>query len=136
MTSPIRHNEVEKQEVQIADGIERTRPRKIFAPLADVLETPEEIVVLADMPGVDENNLDITLEKNILSIAALVDPPSFEGYSLAYREYASGDYQRSFTLSDEVDRDKISATVKDGLLKLILPKSKFSKARKITVKAE
>lgn len=86
------------------------------------------------MPGVDENSVDITLEQNVLTIngyAALVEP---EGYRLADAEYRVGDYQRRFTLSDQIDRDKIEAMVKDGVLRLRLPKVKPT-ARKIAVKA-
>ncbi len=126
--------EVEKQEIQ-TDGAERTRARKAYVPRADIYETNDEIIVLADMPGVDENSVDITLEKNVLSINGYVEPDQPTNYSLAYAEYEVGDYQRSFTLSDEIDRDNIQAAVKDGVLHLHLPKAGPAKARKITVKA-
>ncbi len=126
--------EVEKQEIT-TDGVERTRARKAYVPRVDIFETAEEIVVVADMPGVDENSVDITLEKNVLNLTGYVEPVRPENYSLAYAEYDQGDYQRSFTFSDEVDQENIQATVKNGVLHLRLPKAAPVKARKIAVKA-
>ena len=127
--------EIQKVEDQAVDNVENTRDREVFSPRADVLETGEAIVVVADMPGVVEDSVDITLEKNVLTIQGRVDAPEREGYKLTYGEYQDGDYERSFALSEGVDRDGIEATVKDGVLRLTLPKSKEAAARKIPVKA-
>ncbi|MBN1993280.1 MAG: Hsp20/alpha crystallin family protein [Anaerolineae bacterium] len=127
--------EAEKQEVATVEGIERTRARRAYVPHVDIYETDDAIVLLTDMPGVDEKSLDITLEKNVLTINGYVDTEAPDNYSLAYAEYETGDYQRSFTLSEEIDREKIEATVKDGVLRLHLPKAGPAKTRKITVKA-
>ncbi len=116
-------------------GAERTRDRLAFAPRADIYETDEAITVVADMPGVDENSVDITLENNVLTINGYVEPQQPEGHSLAYAEYQVGDYQRAFTLSDQIDRDGIEAVVKDGVLRLYLPKITEAKKRKIAIKA-
>lgn len=126
--------EVEKREIS-PDGAERTRARKAFVPRADIYETYDELVVLADMPGVDENSVEITLEKNVLTISADVDLVQPENYSLVYAEYEEGDYERSFTLPKEIDLNKIEATVKDGVLSLHLPKVGEARAKKIAVKA-
>lgn len=126
--------EVEKQEIT-SNGAERTRARKAYVPQADIFETSDAIVVVADMPGVDENSVDITLEKNVLSINGFVEWTQPENYSLAYAEYEVGDYFRRFTLSDEVDQENIQATVKNGVLRLHLPKAGPALARKISVKA-
>ena len=125
---------VEKREVAESDA-ERTRDRPAFVPRADIYETDEAIVVVADMPGVDENSIDITLEKDVLTINGFVEPATPEGYSLAYAEYRVGDYQRAFALSNQVDRDGIEASLKDGVLRLHLPKVTEAKTRKIAVKA-
>ena len=126
--------EAGKQEV-VETGAERTRDRLAFVPRADVYETAEAITVVADMPGVDETSLDITLENNILSINGYVEPLRPEGYSLAYAEYEVGDYQRAFALSDQIDRDGIEAVVKDGVLRLFLPKATEARKRRIAIKA-
>ena len=124
--------DAEKQEVEQGEA-ERTRDRKAFVPRVDIYEAGDEIVVVADMPGVNENTVEITLEKGVLSITGTVDPVPPEGYDLAYAEYEVGDFQRSFRLSDQIDQDKIAAHVKDGVLRLHLPKIGPAQARKIAV---
>jgi len=128
-------NHVEKQEVEVVEGTERTRPGKAYIPRADIYETNDELVIVADMPGVAENSLDITLEKNVLSIKGFVEIPTPDNYSLAYAEYEVGDFERNFTLSNELDRENISAKVKNGVLYVHLPKAAPAKTKKITVNA-
>jgi HSP20 family protein len=132
-TVEIQDHELEKQE--IAEGVaERTRARPAFVPRADIYETNGSIKVVVDMPGVNEDTVDITLEQNVLTIDGYVAPVEHEGYRLAYSEYRVGDYQRSFTLSGQIDRDKIEATVSGGVLHLHLPKIGPT-TKKIAVKA-
>ena len=126
--------EVHKQEANEPEMSERTRDRRVFIPRADIYETEKEIVVLADMSGVSEKDVDINLDKNTLTINGYVDFASYENYCLDSFEYGVGDYQRSFIISDEIDRDKIEATVKNGVLHLHLPKAPAAQARKISVK--
>jgi len=127
--------EIQKQESQPVETAERTPPRRTFSPRTDVFETQEAIVVVADMPGVEEKSLDIVLEKNVLTLRGKAGFEAPKNYGLVYNEYADGDYERSFVLSDGVDRDQIDAVVKNGVLRLRLPKVKQALARKITVKA-
>ncbi len=124
--------ETEKQEVQ-ESGAERTRARPAFIPRSDIYELDNEIVVVADMPGVDADSVEITLERNTLTINGYVKPTELAGYTPAYAEYREGDYQRSFSLSNEIDQSKIEANMKDGVLYLHLPKVGPT-TRKIAVK--
>ena len=126
--------EVEKQEIVASENSERTRDCQCFIPRSDIFEMDDDIVVIVDVPGADEESIEITLEKNVLTINAYVAPDDFEGYSLAFGEYQVGDYQRSFRLSNEIDREKIEATIKEGVLRLSLPKAQEAKTRKIAVK--
>jgi HSP20 family molecular chaperone IbpA len=126
--------DIEKREVE-ESGVERTRDRLAFVPRADVYETAEAIVVVADMPGVDEDSVDITLEDNVLTINGFVEPVQPEGYGLAYAEYRTGDYLRAFTLSDQIERDGIEATLNAGVLRLYLPKAEAAKLRRIPITA-
>lgn len=128
--------EVQKKEAQTPEGVERTRDRRVFVPAVDIIERKEDILLIADMPGVDEKSVDISLEKNLLTINGYVEPEIPDKHKLVYAEYSIGDYQRTFTLSDEINREKIQATVKNGVLKLVLPKAETAKVKKITVKAE
>lgn len=127
--------EAEKQEITNMDETERTRDRQCFIPRADIYETDDHIILLADIPGADENSTDITLEKNVLTINANVDWNMPEDYGLNYGEYGIGDYQRSFTLSDEIDRENIEATIANGVLRLQLPKAGPAKTKKISVRS-
>jgi HSP20 family molecular chaperone IbpA len=127
--------DVVKQEVVAEDGVERTRSQRVYIPRTGIYEVDDAILVVANMPGVDESSVDITLEKNLLTIKGYVDAVVPEGYTLAYAEYEVGDYERSFTLSDEIDREHIEAEVKAGVLHLRLPKAEPVMARKIAVKA-
>ena len=135
MTTETQAMEVQKEEMLPTEGTERTRETRCFVPRADIYETENEIDVLVDLPGVDQKNVEITLEKNILKINGFVaqEPPA--GYALAFAEYNIGDYERSFRLSNEIDQNKIEATLKDGVLALRLPKAEAAKSRKIAVKA-
>jgi HSP20 family molecular chaperone IbpA len=115
---------------------ERTNTRRVYSPRADVYETPEEIVVVADLPGVTEESLDITLEQRELTVRGTAAPTAPEGYRLIYSEYGEGNYERRFILADSIDRTGIAATLKNGVLQLRLPKVKEALARKIPVKVE
>jgi HSP20 family protein len=125
--------EVQKEELP-AEETERTRDCRCFIPRADIYETSDNIIVMVDMPGIHEDNIDITLEKNILTINGYTDPEPPAGYSLAYGEYEIGDYERSFRVSNQINRDGIEAAYKDGVLSLTLPKAEEAKSRKIAIK--
>lgn len=126
--------ELQKKEAEHVDTVERTRSRKVFIPRVDIYETDKTIELLADMPGIDDKNVDVTLEKNVLTIYGRVEAVQPEGFNLTYAEYDTGDFERSFTLSDEIDREKIGAKVKNGVLSLSLPKAEKAMTRKIEVK--
>ncbi|MHB8092360.1 MAG: Hsp20/alpha crystallin family protein [Syntrophales bacterium] len=128
--------EYEKKPVQEAAGVERTQNRRVYVPKVDIIDTKESVILYADMPGVDEGSVDVTIDKNVLNISGVVKPPEFEGRSIAYAEYDTGDYDRSFTISDDIDREKVEALVKNGVLRLVLHKAPEAAVKKITVRAE
>ncbi|HOF05633.1 MAG TPA: Hsp20/alpha crystallin family protein [Syntrophales bacterium] len=128
--------DLQKQQAQNPLETERTRNRKVYVPKVDIYETKDAMVLIADMPGVDEQSVDVTLEKNILTITGNVEAAVFEGKTLAYAEYDIGDYQRAFTISDEVDQDRIEAAVENGVLRVTLPKVEKAKIKKIAIKGE
>ena len=134
MTEQLSNPETQKQEIVEQDQTERTRDSRVYVPRVDIYETDEVIHVVADIPGADENSIEITLEKNVLSIDADVQVEKPEDYSLTYAEYGIGSFRRKFNISNEIDQENIVAEVKDGVLKLALPKSK-KVAQKISVKA-
>jgi HSP20 family molecular chaperone IbpA len=87
------------------------------------------------MPGVNEKSVEVTLEDNVLTIYGRVDWDVPERMKLTHAEYGIGDYQRIFTISGEINREKIQANVKDGVLRLVMPKNNTPEMKKIAVKA-
>ncbi len=127
--------ESRKKEAVVSEGQERTRQRRVYIPSVDILEGRDDTTVIADMPGIDDTCVEVTVENNILEIYGKVDADIPQDMRLAVSEYGIGDYHRRFSLSDEIDKERIQATVKNGVLKLILPKAEKAKTRKIMVKA-
>ncbi len=121
----------EKQELETSE--ERTEAARYFRPYTDIHESTDSITVTMDMPGVDKKDVDVKLEKDVLTITGHVDLTGYEGLEPVYTEYNVGNYVRSFTISNEVDRDAISAKIDNGVLTVSLPKVKEAAARRITV---
>jgi HSP20 family protein len=127
--------QVQRQESAPANGTERTKTRPVYVPLVDIFEAEDALILVADMPGVDEQGLDLTLEKNVLTIKGTISEGPPAGIAQVYTEYGVGDYERTFTIPNEVDREAIQATVRQGVLRLTMPKSKQAQTRKISVTA-
>jgi len=123
-----------KQETQMQRGVEPTKQGRLFVPPTDIRETNDSIVLTADMPGVKVDGVNITLENDVLTVRGTVADEHRSEAGADYAEYEVGDYQRSFALSDEIDREKIDARMNNGVLTLTLPKTQPSKKR-IEVKA-
>lgn len=134
MTEKEQAMEIKDQKQVPTETTERTRDWPCFIPRADIFETDDAYLIKLDMPGVDENKIDITLEKNTLTINGYSNVERPQGYSLATAEYRIGDYERSFRLTDKINQEDIEAAYEDGVLKLNLPKAEEAKARKIQVK--
>ena len=121
-----------KQEVEKSGG-EGTRPGPVFVPAVDIFENTNEITILADMPGVESNNVDIDLRDNQLTIVGRVEPVEKEKEVSLYKEFNWGDYFRQFSLSNVIDQAKITAKMDNGVLRLVLPKVEKVKPQKIKV---
>lgn len=113
---------------------EATREALTYAPLTDIYETKDGLVILAEMPGVDPEDVDLSVENRVLTITGRASVPEPQGYTLAHGEYRSADFRRSFALSEEVDSGKIDASMRNGVLRLVLPRRGPAPARKIVVK--
>jgi HSP20 family molecular chaperone IbpA len=125
----------EKQTVEQGQEVEATRARPVFLPCTDIIEREDAIVVVAEMPGVGPEAVTVDLTGNELTIWGQVADPAIEGHTLSSWEYEVGDYRRRLRLSGGIDADKIDATIKNGVLQVVLPKSKEAPPQKITVKA-
>lgn len=114
---------------------EITRQARQFVPDVDIYETEDSLVLLADLPGVKPDQLDVRLEKDILTIQGHATPADVAPRNLVHAEYQTGDYYRAFTLSEDIDQDRIQASLKNGVLTLRLPKAARAKARTIKISA-
>ena len=113
---------------------ERVRPGRVFVPAVDIFETPETLVLVADMPGVSGDKVTLDLKENHLTLYGTVSPPLGPGETMVEQEYSIGDFQRDFHLGSLIDQGQIEATMKDGVLRLVMPKVEHAKPRKIDVK--
>jgi HSP20 family protein len=109
--------------------------RETYTPPIDIHEEPEGLVLEADMPGATEQSLQIQLEDNVLDLFARIGALAPQKARLIHEEYRPGDYHRSFILSDEVDRERITAELKNGVLRLLLPKADRARTRRIEIKS-
>ncbi|MBR9981517.1 MAG: Hsp20/alpha crystallin family protein [Desulfatitalea sp.] len=120
---------------EVATAAEQTWPGVIFAPSVDIFETDQQITLLADLPGVTPENMTIDLRDNILTLTGEVAPVGGAEEKEILVEYDTGRYYRQFTLSDVIDQARIDAQLKDGVLRLTLPKVAKAAPRTITVTA-
>jgi HSP20 family molecular chaperone IbpA len=125
--------ELEKKEERAPIENQTGQVRRTVKPRIDLYEAGETIMLLADMPGVIEDDVEITLEKDRLTIRGSVEDRVPEGYRAVYSEHCLANYERSFVLSNEIDSENIEASFKNGVLRLSLPKAEAAKARKIAV---
>ncbi len=126
---------LQKHESHQGGGAERTHARKVFTPRVDILESAHDILVTADMPGVNEKSVHVTLENGVLTIDGTVNWEEPKDYDLVYSEFDVGDYHRAFSLPEAIDQRNIAASVSNGVLHLRLPKAEEAKPRQIVVKA-
>ncbi len=127
------NKELQKREKELEKGVERTMAKNVYTPPVDIIEQKEYIILLADMPGVDAKSVQITLDKDLLTIHGNAEREEHKDSRLVVSEYGFGDYERTFTISNEIDRDNIKASMKDGVMRLTLPKAATAKTRKIPV---
>ena len=114
---------------------EGIRPGLVFRPDVDIVERPEEFLVTADFPGVDEDHIDVKLEEGVLSIDATQAAEVDSTWTPVYAEYRLGGYHREFTLSEAIDTEGIRAQMRNGVLELHLPKIQRHHPRQIQVQS-
>jgi HSP20 family protein len=118
----------------LATSTEATRPGVLLTSPVDIFEDPNAITVLADMPGVKPEHLNIDLHEGVLTITGHADAPNGPNEIAILEEYRAGTYQRSFSLSEAIDQSQIQATLKLGVLRLRLPKAEQAKPRQIQIR--
>ena len=123
-----------KEKSAVTTPAEQTTPGPVFTPAVDIFETEKELTLLADMPGGKAGDLMIDLHDNMLTLNGDVKSPEGSSEADVIREYRTGKYYRQFTLSKAIDQARIDAEMKDGVLRLRLPKVEAATPRKIAVK--
>lgn len=122
-----------QQKKEVDAPAERTEAARYYSPYTDIYELPDRVVVVMEMPGVDKSALDITLEKNLLTVTGSIDSKAYEELEPIYTEYNVGNFSRTFTLSTQIDSANISATIEHGVLRIDLPKAGEAVTRRIEV---
>lgn len=110
--------------------------RVLFTPPIDIYDSPEGLMLIADLPGVTVDSLEMQVQDNRLTLLGRVPPTVPPEARLIHKEYEEGDFLRSFILSDEVDHERINARLNNGVLEVVLPKAAKAPPRKIEVKSD
>lgn len=114
---------------------ESTTPARSFVPNTDIFETEDALMVVMELPGVDRERAEITVEDNVLSVSGRIDFSKYDKLQPVYTEYNIGHYRRTFSLApSSIDEQRISADMKDGVLTLTLPKAERIKPRRIQLR--
>ena len=127
--------EITAKEKQQVEGQEKTRAGRFFLPEVDIEESNDSLRLWADMPGVKENDVEVTLNGGVLTIVGTVSTEAYQKLAPLYTEYNVGNYFRQFELNEDIDAQRINASMKDGVLELTLPKSERARPRRIEVNA-
>ena len=122
-----------QEKKELVSKEETTVPVRYFVPTTDIFETEDALTVVMEVPGVNKEAVDISVENDVLKIEAKIDPSKYDGMEPLYTEYNVGHFARSFMLSNKIDREQISANLEDGVLTLTLKKAKEATPRKISV---
>jgi HSP20 family protein len=112
---------------------EKTVPARYFVPATDIHETDDALTVVMEVPGVQRENIEINVERDVIRIEAHIDPSKYDGLDPLYTEYNVGHFARGFSLSSKIDRQQISAQLEDGVLTLTLKKAKEAMPRRIEI---
>ncbi len=132
---PERKDEIARREKQEVQGQEQTRPGRYFVPDVDICEFEDRLMVIADMPGVNEKDVEVTVSGHALRISGVVSTAMYRKLSPLYTEYNVGNYVREFQLDQDIDESAIKARMRNGVLEVELPKVEAAKPRRIEVAA-
>ena len=124
--------EVQQKKELVTKG-EKTVPARYFVPTTDIVETADALLVMMEMPGVAREDVKVKIEEHVVHVEGRIDTAKYDGFEPLYTEYNIGHFARSFTLSNKIDRQQISAKLEDGVLTLTLKKAQEAIPRKIAI---
>ena len=122
-----------------SSGIQSRQMQKrelTITPRTDIVETEGELRLYVDLPGAAKESLNVEIKENVLTVTARANWDSPDKLQLQHREFQESCFRRAFALSDGFDSEKVEAALKDGVLRLTLPKTERLRPRRITVKSE
>ena len=119
---------------ELAPKEEKTVPSRYYVPNTDIYEAEDALTLVMEMPGVEKEEIQIQLENYVLRVEGRIDFSKYDGLEPVYSEYNVGHFTRSFTLSNKIDQEGISAELADGVLTLTLKKSKAALPRRIAIR--
>ncbi|BCS94490.1 heat-shock protein [Desulfoluna limicola] len=122
-----------KDKQEVTSTSEQTKPGLVFTPAVDIFENETELVLLADMPGVTAGTLDIDLREDTLTLLGEIETTEELHGEQLLTEYEIGKFYRQFTIPEVIDQEGIDAQLKDGVLRLTLPKVQKATQRKIAI---
>jgi HSP20 family protein len=124
-----------KHEEQPAQTTSPTAARRSVSPRCDIHENETAVILIADMPGVVTDGVTVQVHGDVLTMSGRSSVSEPERSTALWREYATRDYERAFRLGQAVDADHITAVIKDGVLRVELPKRASTSPHRITVQA-
>jgi HSP20 family protein len=124
-----------KEKQQLAKPQEQTRPGRYYVPDVNIYEFDDSLKLWADMPGVKEKDVNVTLKDGVLTIVGQVATDMYAGLRPMYTEYNVVNYHREFVLNEDIDESKIRATLRNGVLEVELPKKEKARPRQIEVRS-
>jgi len=122
-----------QEKKELVSKEEKTVPARYYVPTTDIFETDDALTVVMEIPGVERQALEVNIENDVLRVDARIDFSKYEELEPLYTEYNIGHFTRSFTLSNNIDQQQISAQLDDGVLTLTLKKAKEAVPRRIAI---
>jgi HSP20 family molecular chaperone IbpA len=122
-----------QEKKELVSREEKTVPARYYVPNTDIYETDDALTVVMEMPGVEKKDVDVNVEDDVVRVEGRIDFAKYEGLEPLYTEYNVGHFARSFSLSNKIDQQQISAQLEDGVLTLTLKKAKEALPRRIAI---
>ena len=126
--------ELEVQEKkEITSKEEKTFPSRYFVPVTDIFETDDAFTVVMETPGVEKKDLDVQVEGGTVRVEGKINFLKYEGLEPLYSEYNVGHFARTFSMPNQIDAQRINASLEDGVLTLKLSKVEQARPRRIPI---
>jgi len=122
-----------QEKKELVSKEEKTVPARYYVQNTDIYETDDALTVVMEIPGVEKKDVEVNIENDVIRVEGRIDFAKYEGLEPLYTEYNVGHFARTFTLSNKIDQQQITAQLDDGVLTLTLKKAKEALPRKIAI---